>query len=128
MNDNIKNKVDSIDKSKLNARTKEVFERLVKGLRSKDPKVSDKSEEMIDKIIANAKAKNSDIFVAEKTSKANKEDNNAKVKSRRKDLFDAIQNDPKLSGFNKFQSVIEIDAERVALPKGKRVSKKGYSW
>ena len=126
MNDNIKNKVDSIDKSKLNARTKEVFERLVKGLRSKDPKVSDKSEEMIDKIIANAKAKNSDIFVAEKTSKANKEDNNAKVKSRRQDLFDAIQNDPKLSGFNKFQSVIEIDAERVALPKGKRVSKKGW--
>ena len=94
MNDNIKNKVDSIDKSKLNARTKEVFERLVKGLRSKDPKVSDKSEEMIDKIIANAKAKNSDIFVAEKTSKANKEDNNAKVKSRRQDLLTLFKTTP----------------------------------
>jgi hypothetical protein len=126
MNDNIKNKVDSIDKSKLNARTKEVFEKIVKGLRSKDTQTREKAEEQIDRIIASAKAKNSDIFVEAKTSKANKEDNNAKVKSRRQDLFDAIQNDPKLSGFNKFQSVIEIDAERVALPKGKRVSKKGW--
>jgi hypothetical protein len=126
MNDNIKNKVDSIDKSKLNARTKEIFEKIVKGLRSKDTQVSDKSEELLDKLIANAKAKNSDIFIEAKTSKANKEDSDAKVKSRRQDLFDAIQNDPKLSGFNKFQSVIEIDAERVALPKGKRISKKGW--
>jgi hypothetical protein len=126
MTDALKNKVDSIDKSKLNAKTKEVFETIVKGLRSKDKKVSDKSEELLDKLIKQGKDKNADIFVAEKTSKASTQGTASQVKSRRQDLFDAIQNDPKLSGFNKFQSVIEIDAERIALPRGKRVSKKGW--
>lgn len=126
MTDEIKNKVDSIDKSKLNAKTKELFELITKGLKSKDSNVVSRAETQLNRLIKQAKDKNADIFVAEKTSKASTQGTASQVKSRRQDLFDAIQKDPKLSGFNKFQSVIEIDAERIALPRGKRVSKKGW--
>lgn len=133
-----KNKFDSIDKSKINSQaTKDLLSKIEKGLNSKVEDNQKRAEDLLDKIISQAKAKKADIFVsktpAPKQTPTAKKAKAKVTKSKLDDLMDAIKNDPLLADFNSARRVkgggrsdIEIDAERKARESGVRVSKKGW--
>jgi hypothetical protein len=133
-----KNKFDSIDKSKINVQsTKELLEKIEKALNSKDATNQDKGEALLDKFIAQAKAKKADIFKSKTPKpKATPQAQKAQVsatKSKLQDLMDIIKNDPLLADFNSARRVkgggrsdAQIDAERKARESGRRVSQKGW--
>jgi hypothetical protein len=138
MKESIKKKFDSIDKSKIKVEsTKEFLGKLEKGLNSKTQENADKAEALLDKFIAQAKAKNADIFVSNKpaptlTPTAKKKANQV-VKSKLDSLMDTIANDPLLKDFNNSRrtkgggkSDPLIDSERKAIQSGPRVSKQGW--
>jgi hypothetical protein len=138
MKESIKKKFDSIDKSKIKVEsTKELLGKLEKGLNSKTQENVDKAEALLDKFIAQAKAKNADIFVSNKpaptlTPTAKKKANQV-VKSKLDSLMDTIANDPLLKDFNNSRrtkgggkSDPLIDSERKAIQSGPRVSKQGW--
>ena len=138
MKESIKKKFDSIDQSKIKVEsTKELLGKLEKGLNSKTQENVDKAEALLDKFIAQAKAKNADIFVSNKpaptlTPTAKKKANQV-VKSKLDSLMDTIANDPLLKDFNNSRrtkgggkSDPLIDSERKAIQSGPRVSKQGW--
>jgi len=138
MKESIKKKFDSIDKSKIKVEsTKEFLGKLEKGLNSKTQENADKAEALLDKFIAQAKAKNADIFVSKKpaptlTPTAKKKATQV-VKSKLDSLMDTIANDPLLKDFNNSRrtkgggkSDPLIDSERKAIQSGPRVSKQGW--
>ena len=138
MKESIKKKFDSIDKSKIKVEsTKELLAKIEKALNGKIEENADKAEALLDKFIAQAKAKNADIFVSKKAeptlTPTEKKKATQVVKSKLETLMDTIANDPLLKDFNNSRrskgggkSDPLIDSERKAIQSGPRVSKKGW--
>lgn len=138
MKESIKKKFDSIDQSKIKVEsTKELLAKIEKSLNGKNEENADKAEALLDKFIAQAKAKNADIFVSKKAEPAltptEKKKATQVVKSKLETLMDTIANDPLLKDFNNSRrskgggkSDPLIDSERKAIQSGPRVSKKGW--
>ena len=138
MKESIKKKFDSIDKSKIKVEsTKELLAKIEKALNGKIEENADKAEALLDKFIAQAKAKNADIFVSKKAeptlTPTEKKKATQVVKSKLDSLMDTIANDPLLKDFNNSRrskgggkSDPLIDSERKAIQSGPRVSKKGW--
>jgi hypothetical protein len=134
----IKKKFDSIDRSKIKVdATKEILAKIEKGLNSKDEANQEKAEALLDKFIAQAKAKNADIFVSAKPqptkTPAQKKVATQVTKSKLDALMDSIANDPLFKDFNSPRRVkgggrsdALIDSERKARESGRRVSQKGW--
>ena len=138
MKESIKKKFDSIDQSKIKVEsTKELLGKIEKKLNSKTQENVDKAEALLDKFIAQAKAKNADIFVSSKPAPTltatQKKKATQVVKNKLDALMDTIANDPLLKDFNNSRRVKGggksdplIDSERKARESGRRVSKKGW--
>ena len=138
MKESIKKKFDSIDQSKIKVEsTKELLAKIEKALNGKIEENADKAEALLDKFIAQAKAKNADIFVSKKAeptlTATEKKKATQVVKSKLETLMDTIANDPLLKDFNNSRrskgggkSDPLIDSERKAIQSGPRVSKKGW--
>jgi hypothetical protein len=138
MKESIKKKFDSIDQSKIKVEaTKELLSKIEKALNGKTQENVDKAEALLDKFIAQAKAKKADIFVSTKAepklTPTEKKKATQVVKSKLDALMDTIKTDPLLKDFNNARRVKGggksdplIDSERKARESGRRVSKKGW--